>query len=73
MSDKQVKVAIEGPVAVMTVSRPDRLNALDLDMIEPLAHTAHLYLFVNVRSGTPAFGWCRWHRLAMTIQSESRE
>jgi enoyl-CoA hydratase/carnithine racemase len=37
MSEKQVKVEIEGAVAVMTVSRPDRLNALDLDMLKSLA------------------------------------
>jgi enoyl-CoA hydratase/carnithine racemase len=36
MSDKQVKIDIEGPVAIMTVSRPDRLNALDIDMLKAL-------------------------------------
>lgn len=35
-SDKQVRIDIEGVIAVMTVSRPDRLNALDLDMLKAL-------------------------------------
>ena len=36
VSEKQVKIDIDGPVAVMTVSRPDRLNALDIDMLRAL-------------------------------------
>lgn len=36
MSDKQVKIDIDGPIAVMTVSRPERLNALDIDMLKAL-------------------------------------
>jgi enoyl-CoA hydratase/carnithine racemase len=36
MSEKQVKIDIDGPVAVLTVSRPDRLNALDIDMLKAL-------------------------------------
>ena len=36
MSDKTVRVEIEGGVAVMTVSRPDKLNAFDLDMLKAL-------------------------------------
>lgn len=63
----------DGSLVKKKLLRPMERGWLDLDMIEPLAHTAHLYLFVNVRSGTPAFGWCRWHRLAMTIQAESQE
>lgn len=51
--------------------RPMERAWLDLDLLEPLAQTSHVYLFVNVRSGSPAFGWCRWHRLAMTIFAEA--
>jgi enoyl-CoA hydratase len=36
ISQKQVKIDIDGPIAIMTVSRPDRLNALDLDMLKAL-------------------------------------
>lgn len=36
MSEKTVRIDIDGPVAVMTVSRPDRLNALDIDMLKAL-------------------------------------
>lgn len=36
MSEKTVRVEIEGPLAVMTVSRPDKLNAFDLDMLKGL-------------------------------------
>ena len=37
MSDKTVRVEIEGGVAVMTVSRPEKVNAFDLDMLKALA------------------------------------
>ena len=36
MVEKTVRVEIEGPVAVMTVSRTDKLNAFDLDMLKAL-------------------------------------
>jgi enoyl-CoA hydratase/carnithine racemase len=36
MSEKTVRIDIDGPVAVMTVSRPERLNALDIDMLKAL-------------------------------------
>jgi enoyl-CoA hydratase/carnithine racemase len=36
MAEKTVRVEIEGSVAVMTVSRPDKVNALDLDMLRAL-------------------------------------
>jgi enoyl-CoA hydratase/carnithine racemase len=35
-----VRVEIEGHIAVMTVSRPDKLNALDLDMLKALSVAA---------------------------------
>lgn len=37
MAEGLVRVEVEGPVAVLTVSRPERLNALDLGMLEQLA------------------------------------
>lgn len=36
MSEKTVRVEIDGPIAVLTVSRPDKLNALDIDMLKAL-------------------------------------
>ncbi|WP_168880048.1 enoyl-CoA hydratase/isomerase family protein [Rhizobium sp. P28RR-XV] len=40
MASGTVKVAVEGPVATMTVSRPEKLNALDLDMLKALSDAA---------------------------------
>lgn len=40
MASGTVKVEIEGHVAVMTLSRPEKLNALDLDMLQALARAA---------------------------------
>lgn len=37
MLEKTVRVDIEGGVAVMTVSRPEKVNAFDLDMLKALA------------------------------------
>lgn len=36
MAEKTVRVEVEGAVAVMTVSRPDKLNAFDIDMLKAL-------------------------------------
>ena len=36
MSEKTVRVEIEGAVTVLTVARPDKLNAFDLDMLRAL-------------------------------------
>jgi enoyl-CoA hydratase len=36
MAEKTVRVEIENAVAVMTVSRPDKVNAFDLDMLKAL-------------------------------------
>lgn len=33
----EVKVSIEGPVAILTVSRPEKLNAFDIDMLKSLS------------------------------------
>jgi enoyl-CoA hydratase len=37
-----IKLTVEGEVATITVSRPDKLNALTLEMILALEHAAHL-------------------------------
>ena len=36
MSEKEIRIDIEGPIAIVTASRPDRLNALDIDMLKAL-------------------------------------
>jgi enoyl-CoA hydratase len=33
----EVKVSLEGPVAILTVSRPEKLNAFDIDMLKALS------------------------------------
>ena len=38
-----IDTAISGPVAVVTVNRPEKLNALDLDLMEGLEHA-----FLNI-------------------------
>ncbi len=40
MASGTVKVVVEGPVATMIVARPEKLNALDLDMLAALAEAA---------------------------------
>jgi enoyl-CoA hydratase/carnithine racemase len=40
MASGTVKVEIDGHIAVMTVSRPEKLNALDLDMLKALGNAA---------------------------------
>ena len=37
MAEKGVRVDIDGPIAVMTVSRPEKLNAFDIDMLKFLS------------------------------------
>lgn len=40
MSEGEVRIDIEGAVAILTVSRPEKRNALDLDMLKALAGAA---------------------------------
>lgn len=40
MANGTVRVAVEGHVAILTVARPEKLNALDLDMLKALAEAA---------------------------------
>ena len=40
MASGTVKIAVEGHVAILTVARPEKLNALDLDMLRALAEAA---------------------------------
>jgi enoyl-CoA hydratase/carnithine racemase len=42
MASGTVKVDVEGHVATMTVSRPDKLNALDLNMLKALSEAADI-------------------------------
>lgn len=37
MSDRRLRIGIEGPVATLTLARPEKLNALDIDMLRELA------------------------------------
>ncbi len=52
-----------------TVLKPTEAGRLDIFLTTPGQHGGHLYLFVKTRGGAQ-FGWCRWHRLAMTILAE---
>ena len=40
MANGTVNVTFEGPIAIMTVARPEKLNALDLDMLKALSDAA---------------------------------
>jgi len=70
--DNTIHTLPDGAIVKKMVLRPLERGWLVLELLEPLAHAAHVYLFVNIRSGSPAFGWSRWHRLAMTIQAGSQ-
>lgn len=37
MSEKQIRIELDGDIATLTVSRPDKLNAFDIDMLKALA------------------------------------
>ncbi|MEJ6782300.1 enoyl-CoA hydratase/isomerase family protein [Aminobacter sp. Piv2-1] len=37
MADQRIKVEFQGPVAVITAARPDKLNAFDIDMLKALS------------------------------------
>ena len=37
MSEARIKIEVDGPIATMTVARPDKLNAFDIDMLKALA------------------------------------
>lgn len=37
MSDRHIRIGIDGAIATLTISRPERLNALDIDMLKELA------------------------------------
>lgn len=40
--DRRIRLDIAGPVAIITVARPEKLNALDHDMVQALERAAHL-------------------------------
>jgi len=37
MSGRRIDIAVEGQIAVLTIRRPEKLNAFDLDMLRALA------------------------------------
>ena len=37
MADPRIDIAFAGPIATITVSRPEKLNAFDLDMLKDLS------------------------------------
>jgi len=39
--DRRITLACDGPVAVITLARPDKLNALDYEMMLALERAAH--------------------------------
>ncbi len=39
--DKRIKLAVEGNLAVVTIARPEKLNALDYDMVLAIERAAH--------------------------------
>ncbi|NKN37224.1 enoyl-CoA hydratase/isomerase family protein [Agrobacterium sp. a22-2] len=37
MAEPRIRISIDGPVATLAIARPDKLNALDIDMLKELA------------------------------------
>ncbi len=37
MAEGRIRIEVDGPIATMTVARPDKLNAFDIDMLKALA------------------------------------
>lgn len=37
MSDERIRIEIEGAIAILTIARPDKLNAFDIDMLKALS------------------------------------
>ncbi len=40
--DPRIQLAVEGRIAIITVARPEKLNALDFEMVKALERAAHL-------------------------------
>ena len=40
--DTRVQLEVKNAIATITIARPEKLNALDFDMIKALEHAAHL-------------------------------
>lgn len=50
MTDPRIKVSVEGAIATIRLARPEKLNALDYDMILALEHACHdIELNGNIR------------------------
>ena len=37
MAEPRIRIDIDGPVATITVARPEKLNAFDIDMLKELS------------------------------------
>ena len=73
LADDALHVLPDGSLVKKKLLRPGERGWIDITLLEPLRETCHLYLFVKLRGGSAAFGWCRWHRLAMVILAESSQ
>ncbi|TPJ96775.1 hypothetical protein FJ872_32310 [Mesorhizobium sp. B2-5-9] len=67
LADNRVHEVGAGAYLKKLVLRAREKACIDVFLTAPLTENAHLYLFVKTRSGSTQYGWCRWHRLAMTI------
>lgn len=72
LSDDWLHSLPDGGFLKKTVLQALEKATLEIFLTEPLNAGAHLYLFVKTRSGGAQYGWCRWHRLAMTIFAPQR-
>jgi hypothetical protein len=67
LGDDQTHALPDGRILKKMMLRGGEQATLDLFFAAPLARGGHLYLYVRNRSESVQFGWCRWHRVAMTI------
>jgi hypothetical protein len=67
LGDDQTHALPDGRILKKTVLQGGEQTILDLFFSAPLQRGGHLYLYVRNRSESVQFGWCRWHRVALTI------
>jgi hypothetical protein len=70
LADDRLHRLQDGSYLKKTNLRAAERATLDVFLTQPLARHSHLYLYVRPCGNSVAYGWCRWHRLAMTILSE---